>query len=155
MWDVPRSNSPRMHSTLLTSHFFNSSCTRTDSRKGICLGAFITTLLFFGLGKKSTKSTTPSSHMYLVFRIFEDGRYCCLVVHSKFAGGQMLKCPPLSLSSSLQKTLGESKSGLQGAAGLAVGLRYSVQACRAYQHIKSTLPSIPTMAQVRILPIKP
>lgn len=73
----------------------------------------MTTLLFFGLGKKSTKSTTPSSSMYRVCRMFDDGRYCCFVVHSRSRGGEILKCPPLSLSRSLQKTLGESKSGLR------------------------------------------
>jgi hypothetical protein len=70
--------------------------------------------------------------MYLVFRIFDEGRYCCFVVHSKPVGGQMLKWPPLSLSSSLQKTLGESNAGLQGT-GLAVGLESQLKSLPAHE----------------------
>ena len=45
-------------------------------------------------------------------RMLDDGRYCCLVVQGRADGGEMLKWPPLSLSSRRQKTEGESKSGL-------------------------------------------
>ena len=112
---VPRSTAPRMHSTLRTNHFFNSPWTAIASRNEDCFVAFVvfvTTCVLFGRGKKSTKSTTPSSWMYRVCRMFEEGRYCCLVVKALAAGGQMLKYPPLSLSSRRQKTEGESKSGL-------------------------------------------
>jgi hypothetical protein len=51
--------------------------------------------------------------MYRVCRMFEEGRYCCFVVKAFSAGGQMLKYPPLSLSSRRQKIEGESKSGLE------------------------------------------
>ena len=43
----------------------------------------------------------------------EDGRYCCFVVQDAGSRGAMLKYPPLFLSSSRQKTDGESKSGLR------------------------------------------
>ena len=160
---IPRSTTPRMHSTLRTSHFFNSSCTVTASRKGIFVAAFlVTSCVLLGRGKKSTKSTTPSSWMYRVCRIFVEGRYCCLVVYAISAGGEMLKYPPLSLSRSLQKMEGESKSGLEEVSRwyiatweLQCRAGSSQRGNRAYQHIKSTLPSIPTSAQVRILPIKP
>ena len=162
---VPRSTAPRMHSTLRTNHFFNSPWTAIASRNEDCFVAFVvfvTTCVLFGRGKKSTKSTTPSSWMYRVCRMFEEGRYCCLVVKALAAGGQMLKYPPLSLSSRRQKTEGESKSGL-------AKNQHVVQSClrapprqelfdrtnKAYQHMKSMLPSMPTRAQVRMFPIKP
>jgi hypothetical protein len=44
--------------------------------------------------------------------MLDEGRYVCFVVKATFCGGEMLKNPPLSLSSSLQKTDGESNSGL-------------------------------------------
>jgi hypothetical protein len=45
--------------------------------------------------------------------MFDEGRYCCFVVKVMSAGGEMLKYPPLSLSSKRQKIEGESKSGLE------------------------------------------
>ena len=65
-----------------------------------------------GRGKKSTRSATPSSEIYRVDRMLDEGRYVCFVVKATFCGGEMLKNPPLSLSRSLQKTDGESNSGL-------------------------------------------
>ena len=73
------------------------------------------TLVLLGLGKKSTRSTTPDSWMDLVCKIHEDGRYCCLVVQPRFEGGEILKKPPLCLSNNLQKMEGESKVGLRSA----------------------------------------
>ena len=73
----------------------------------------------------------------------------------------MVKYPPLSLSRSLQKTDGESKSGLEEVrvtVCMGVGLAVAFEERReeqAHQHMKSTLPSMPTRAQVRIFPIKP
>lgn len=71
----------------------------------------------------------------------------------------MLKKPPLCLSNSLQKMDGESKVGL----GTLISFLYvygqtyrlGLFDTQAYQHIKSTLPSIPTRAQVCMLPIIP
>lgn len=57
----PRESSPRMHSTRRTSHLLSSSWTLKVSRKGFCLGPLAMTSAFFGLGKKSTMSTTPTS----------------------------------------------------------------------------------------------
>lgn len=104
---------PRMHSTLLTSHFFSSFMTSVASRKAPSLAVLVTTREFLGRGKKSTRSTTPSSMMYRVWRILEDGRYCCLVVKVLPCDGLILKKPPMSLSRRRQKTEGESKSGLK------------------------------------------
>lgn len=57
-------------------------------------------------------SATPASCIYLVCKTFEEGRYCCFVVKVVVFGGAMLNHPPLSLSSNLQNTEGESKFGL-------------------------------------------
>lgn len=109
---LPRSITPRMHSTLRTSHFFNSFWTYTDSRNGMFLGALATVIELAGRGKKSMRSATPASRIYRVWRMLDEGRYCCFVVKEVPAGGAILNHPPRSLSSSLQKTEGESKSGL-------------------------------------------
>ena len=62
----------------------------------------------------------------------------------------MLNHPPLSLSSNLQKTEGESKFGLS----VTVSTIFA-RGGSTHQHIKSTLPSTLTNAQVCMLPIKP
>lgn len=109
---LPIDRDPRMHSTLLTNHLLSSSWTLVASRKAPCLYPPVMTLALFGRGKKSTRSTTPSSWMYRVCRMHEEGRYCCFVVHPSSSGGAMLKYPPWSLSRSRQKIDGESKVGL-------------------------------------------
>lgn len=109
---IPRVIEPRMHCTLRTSHFLSSSWTLVASRYALCLILLVMTFALLGRGKKSTRSTTPSSWMYRVCRMHDDGRYCCFVVQFKLLGGAMPKYPPLSLSKRRQKTEGESKSGL-------------------------------------------
>lgn len=64
----------------------------------------------------------------------------------------MLKYPPLSLSRSRQNMEGESKSGL--GVGVSGGVECGERRGK-YQHMKSILPSIPTRALVRRLPIRP
>ena len=78
----------------------------------LCLLLLVKIFALFGRGKKSTTSATPSSWIYRVCRMDDDGRYCCFVVQLSSTGGEMLKYPPLSLSRRRQNTDGESKSGL-------------------------------------------
>ena len=113
-WEgIPISTNPLIHSTRLTSHFLSSSWTITVSRNGNCF-CFDRTLVFLGRGKKSIRSMAPSSWMYRVWRMFDDGRYCCLVVYWTPLFGVMLKYPPRSASRRRPNTVGESKSGLFG-----------------------------------------
>ena len=109
---APIVKKPRTHSTRRTSHFFSSACTLAAWNKPWSLVLRETTLVLLGRGKKSMRSTTPSSWIERVCKMHDEGKYCCLVVHPSSDGGEMLKWPPLSLSKSRQNTDGESKSGL-------------------------------------------
>ena len=64
------------------------------------------------IGMKSTTSPTPSSVMKRVTRIAVSGKYSCLLVKTRRAGGSG-SGRPVSWSSSAPKMLGESNRGAQ------------------------------------------
>jgi len=82
--------------------------------------------------------------MYRVWRIAQDGKYCCLAVVAVKSGGAILKYPPLSLSRSRQNTDGESKSGL-GIQSQLMGFRKKGGQqiiFTTYQHMKSIITGV-------------